>query len=209
MTPLAVTTDVVIFTIRQKALQLLLIRRKAPPFQRMWALPGGVAGAREDLETSAKRQLEEQTGLRGLYLEQLYTFGNPQRDSRGRVICVAYYALVPSERLHLSTNDNDGPSWFAFYQLPQLAFDHAEVCALAHRRLTAKLAYSTIALQFMPSKFTLGELQNVYEIITSRTLDKRNFRKQALALPQIEPTGEQRRNGRYRVKQPGQVDIIK
>jgi 8-oxo-dGTP diphosphatase len=215
MLPLAVTTDVVIFTIRRKALQLLLIKRKKPPFQDVWALPGGFAGAREGLETSAMRQLEEETGLRDLYLEQLYTFGDPQRDSRQRVICVAYYALVPSERLHLNTNDSDGPTWFAFDQLPPLAFDHAEVCALAHRRLTAKLAYSTIALQFMPSQFTLGELQSVYEIISSRPLDKRNFRKHALALAKIEPTGAERRNGKhrparlYRVKRPGQVDIIK
>ena len=98
MLPLAVTTDVVIFTIRRKALQLLLIKRKKSPFRDVWALPGGFAGAREGLETSAMRQLEEETGLRGLYLEQLYTFGDPQRDSRQRVICVAYYALVPSER---------------------------------------------------------------------------------------------------------------
>jgi 8-oxo-dGTP diphosphatase len=212
----AVTTDVVIFTIRDNRLSLLLVRRPRDPFQGMWALPGGFVAPGEDLEQSATQALSDRAGVTGVYLEQLYTFGKPARDPRGRVVSVAYYALVPSERL---PNGKQGPDaavgCFPVDGLPELAFDHADIANLAHQRLAAKLAYSTIAFQFLPEQFTLRDLQSVYEIIMHQRLDKRNFRKQILAMNQIEETGDVCRKGNhrparlYRVKRPGQVEIIK
>ncbi len=212
----AVSTDVAVFTIRDQRLQLLLIQRAAEPYRDMWALPGGFLDIDEDLEACAKRELAEETGISGVYLEQLYTFGAPDRDPRERVISVAYYALVPSDRLQLkAASDAADVRWFAWGQLPPLAFDHRQIVTLAHRRLVAKLDYSTIAFQFMPKTFTLSELQAVYEILVNERLDKRNFRKKMLALKKIEEVGELRRTGNhrparvYQLKDPERVDIIK
>lgn len=212
----AVTTDVVVFTIRDQRLNLLLVRRAAPPYAGMWALPGGFLDIDEDLEHCAKRELEEETGVTGVYLEQLYTFGQPDRDPRERIISVTYYALVPSDRIELrAASDAAAADWFALDNLPALAFDHDRIIALAHRRLVDKLDYSTIAFQFMPETFTLSELQRVYEILLNEKVDKRNFRKRMLALQQIEETGTLRRNGKhrparvYRVKNPERVEIIR
>jgi 8-oxo-dGTP diphosphatase len=212
----AVTTDVVVFTVRERRLQLLLIRRASEPFRGDWALPGGFLGIDEDLEHCAARELEEETGVSGVYLEQLYTFGRPGRDPRERVISVAYFALVPSERLSLkAASDASDASWFPISALPPLAFDHDQIIRTAHERLVAKLDYSTIAFQFLPDNFTLSELQQVYEILVDAELDKRNFRKWALALEQIEETGELRRRGShrparvYRLTQRDRVDYIR
>jgi 8-oxo-dGTP diphosphatase len=212
----AVTVDIVIFTIRDARLKLLLIRRAGEPYRGKWALPGGFIHLDEDLDASARRELEEETGVSGVYLEQLYTFGAPQRDPRERVITVAYYALIPSDRLQLrAATDAEAVGWFGMDELPALAFDHTDIIAMAHERLVAKLDYSTIAFQFMGGDFTLSELQSVYEIILREALDKRNFRKWALALEQIEETGRERRDGAhrpaklYRLKEPGAVAIIK
>ena len=195
----AVTTDVVIFTIREQSLNVLLIRRGNEPYRGDWAFPGGFVEPGEDLETCARRELEEETGLSGIYLEQLYTFGDPNRDPRERVITVVYYALVPTDQMQLlAADDADEADWFSMDELPKLAFDHDEILAMAHERLSAKLDYSTIALQFMPEQFTLTELQHVYEIILRQSLDKRNFRKQMNAQGQIETTGEMKRDGSHR-----------
>ncbi|MGB5398319.1 MAG: NUDIX domain-containing protein [Gammaproteobacteria bacterium] len=212
----AVTVDIVIFTIRDNELKLLLIRRAGEPYQGKWALPGGFIELDEDLDSAASRELEEETGVSGVFLEQLYTFGKPDRDPRERVITVAYYALIPSERIRLqAASDAEAVGWFGMKELPELAFDHVDILALAHQRLEAKLDYSTIAFQFLDDEFTLHDLQRVYEIIQRTVIDKRNFRKWVLALGQIEETGEQRRDGAcrpaklYRVKSPGSIAIIK
>ncbi|WP_320416446.1 NUDIX hydrolase [Candidatus Vondammii sp. HM_W22] len=204
-----------VFTIRDQQLQLLLIRRGIPPHEGCWAFPGGFLNIDEDLEICAKRELEEETGLRDLYLEQLYTFGRPDRDPRERIISVTYYALVPSNRLELkAASDATDAAWFSLDELPQLAFDHNKITTLAHQRLVAKLYYSTIAFQFMPETFTLSELQSVYEILRNEKLDRRNFRKWILAQNLIEETGEKRRNGNhrpakvYRPRNPDQVEIV-
>ena len=166
----AVTADVVIFTIRDRKLKILLIRRAGDPYRGAWALPGGFVEPDEGLDQAAARELEEETGVTGVYLEQLYTFGEPKRDPRERVITVAYYALIPSERLRLkAADDAEAVGWFAMDDLPALAFDHADIVAMAHQRLVAKLDYSTIAFAFMPERFTLTELQEVYEIIRQET----------------------------------------
>lgn len=212
----AVTVDVVIFTIRGDELKVLLVRRAADPYLGSWALPGGFVEIDEDLEQGASRKLAEETGVIGVYLEQLYTFGEPDRDPRERVITVAYYALVPSDKLRIrAATDAEAVGWFGMDELPELAFDHAEILAAARTRLVAKLDYSTIAFQFMPAKFTLSELQKVYEIILSEPVDKRNFRKRVLAFEQIEETGAKRRDGAhrpaklYRVIDRSKVEIIK
>lgn len=210
------TTDVVLFTIRDEKLQLLLIRRRNPPFQGQWALPGGFLDMDEDLAACALRELKEETGIGDVYLEQLCTFGQPGRDPRERVISVAYYGLVPSESMTL-TPDTDATeaAWFALEALPELAFDHRQIVDKARERLAAKLDYSTIAFQFLPPQFTLGELQDVYETIRSEPMDKRNFRKWILGRNLIEETGGERRNGSHRPaklfrnKHPGRVEIIR
>ncbi len=212
----AVTTDIVVFAIREQELRLLLIRRRNDPYRGMWALPGGFLEIGENIEVCAKRELGEETGLRDLYLEQLYTFGRPDRDPRERVISVAYFALVSPDSPEPQAGDDAAElAWLPLHRLPPLAFDHQEIIQLAHRRLISKLNYSTIAFQFLPKSFTLSELQAVYEILRGEKLDKRNFRKSILALEQIEETGERRRTGShrpaqiYRLRHPDRVDIIR
>lgn len=211
----AVSTDVVIFTIQEEQLRVLLIKRAGDPYKHTWALPGGFVEINEGLEQAAQRELEEETGLSGVFLEQLYTFGKPDRDPRERVITVAYYAMVPPDRTALRPASDAGDAgWFPRGGLPDLAFDHERIISLALQRLTSKIEYSTIALQFMPESFTLGELQRVYEIIQEEPLDKRNFRKKILADGFITATGTQRRLGKHRparlysVKSPGKVEFI-
>ncbi len=212
----AVTTDIVIFTIRQDELKVLLIKRALPPHKNQWALPGGFIKMEEGLEEGARRELEEETGVTGVYLEQLYTFGQPDRDPRERVITVAYYALVPSNELEPKAgSDAEGVSWFGMKELPNLAFDHKRILKMAHERLIAKLDYSTIGFQLMPTQFTLSELQHVYEVILREQIDKRNFRKRILSLNLIKETGKERKAGAhrpaklYRVKNPNRIDFIK
>ena len=195
----AVTTDIVIFTIRQDELMVLLIKRANEPFKGEWALPGGFVQIDEDLETGARRELLEETGVKDVYLEQLYTYGAVDRDPRERVITVAYYALVPSDKMEIrAASDAEGVGWFSVDKLPELAFDHARILGMAHERLVAKLDYSTIAFQFMPDEFTLSTLQRVYELILREEVDKRNFRKKILSLKQIEETGKEQREGPHR-----------
>ncbi|OGI42082.1 MAG: NUDIX hydrolase [Candidatus Muproteobacteria bacterium RBG_16_64_11] len=211
----AVSTDVVIFTIRAQHLKLLLVQRADGGPGGKWVLPGGPVRQDEDLDASARRKLREETGA-DVYLEQLYTFGRPGHNPRERVITVAYCALIPSDKLQLrAATDAEAVGWFGMDELPGLTSDHSEIVELAHQRLVAKLDYSTIAFEFMPELFALSDLQEVYEIILRQEIDKRNFRKWVLALEQIEETDEERRGGThrparlYRVKHPGKVAIIK
>lgn len=210
----AVSTDVTIFTIREKQLKVLLVMRGGEPYKGKWALAGGFIQLNENLETSARRELAEETGITGVYLEQLYTFGAVNRDPRERVITIAYYALIASDKIVLQAA-TEAVGWFSMDDLPMLAFDHQDIVDIAHQRLVAKLDYSTIAFQFMSNDFTLSELQEVYEIILREEMDRRNFRKWVLALEQIEETGETRRDGAhrpaklYRVINPDKVEIIK
>ncbi len=212
----ALTTNVVVFTLRDAKLKVLLVRRGSDPFKSMWSLPGATVALDEDLDDCAMRALDEDTGISGVYLEQLFTFGAPARDSRKRTVAVCYFALVPSERLQLrAALDAEGVGWFSLDELTDLALDHADMVEVARQRLAAKLAYSTIAFQFMPEKFTLSELQEVYEIILDEPIDKRNFRKRIMALDQIDETEEVRRNGShrparlYRARNPDEVQIIR
>ncbi len=195
----SVTTDIVIFTIREARLEVLLIRRAHPPFQAHWALPGGFVGPTETLEACARRELEEETGLTGVCLDQLHAFGDPERDPRERVITVAHCALVPPDRATVrAATDAEAVGWFPLDELPRLAFDHERIIALARERLAVRVRYSTIALQFMPETFTLSELRSVCEVLLPDELDQRTFREQIFAQGHIEATGEQRRAGPHR-----------
>lgn len=198
----AVATDIVVFTIRDDALQVLLIRRGQGPFEGMWALPGGFVREHESLEATARRELEEETGVRDVYLEQLYTFGELDRDPRFRVISVVYYALINSlERDVRGGTDASDARWFPVDDLPQLAFDHGEIVAYAHQRLRYKLEYAPVAFQLLPRRFTLSDLQHVYERIVGRPLDKRNFRRKVQRLGFLRKTNEKRREGAHRPAQ--------
>jgi 8-oxo-dGTP diphosphatase len=174
-----VTVDVVIFTIIDNALSVLLIRRGVAPNKDDWAIPGGFVRDDESLDAAARRELHEETGVSDVYLEQLYTFGEPERDPRGRIVTVAYYALIASDREPLrGGTDAAEARWWPVAELPKrLAFDHTAILEYAVQRLRAKIEYTTVGFQLLPSEFTLSELQAVYEAILGRPLDKRNFRK--------------------------------
>lgn len=190
----ALTVDIVAFSVQNKMLSVLLINRAGEPFKGMWALPGGFVEIDENLETAAERELEEETGLSGAYLEQLYTYGTPNRDPRDRVISVAHFALIPSNEPVRPSGGSDAvkASWYALKDLPPLAFDHAEIIEYALRRLRYKLEYTAVGFELLPERFTLTELQQTYEIILGEVLDKRNFRRRILEAGVIEATRHKR-----------------
>jgi 8-oxo-dGTP diphosphatase len=194
-----VTVDTVIFTIQEHDLRVLLIRRGVEPFLGAWAIPGGFVALDESLEDAARRELAEETNVKDVYLEQLYTFGQLERDPRGRVISVAYFALVAAEsRELLASTDSQEVAWFSVYRLPELAFDHAAIVNYALTRLRYKLDYTSVGFQLLPKKFTLGELQAMYEAILARKLDKRNFRKKILGMGILQPLEESKMEGPHR-----------
>ena len=196
MTKLLVTVDVVLFTIRERRLHLLLIKRLAKPYESRYALPGGFVLEDESLDDAAIRELHEETGIKEVYLEQLYTFGDPKRDPRGRVITVAYYALVPANQiLHAGTDASDA-AWFPVTELPPLAFDHRKIAEYAHQRIRNKLDYTNVGFELLPERFTLTELQLVHEAILGQLLDKRNFRRKIIQRGIVKPTKEWQHTGR-------------
>jgi ADP-ribose pyrophosphatase YjhB (NUDIX family) len=188
---------VVIFSLRGRPesgqeLAALLIRRAAEPFAGLWALPGGWVRTGEGLEAAARRQLATRTGLRPAYLEQLYTFGRPDRDPREHRIAVAYYALirVGDEDLRPGGEALEA-RWFAAQDLPvTLAFDHREILDYALWRLRNKVSYARVAYQLLPPEFTMAQLRAVYEVITGEAIDPANFRRRVEASGDLEPTGK-------------------
>ena len=197
-----VTVDIVIFSLRDGELHVLLVRRAIPPFQGRWALPGGFILEGESLDDAARRELAEETGVRQGYLEQLYTFGDPGRDPRGRVVTVAYYALLTAETAPLAAGTDAGDArWMPARRHPPLAFDHERIVAHALERLANKLEYTTIGFQLLPKKFTLSQLQRVYEAVLGRSLDKRNFRRKIALLGVLTPLDEWVQDGPSRPAQ--------
>jgi 8-oxo-dGTP diphosphatase len=183
--------DVVIFTIKEGKLMALLIQMKKKPFAGMWAAPGGLIKGAESLDNAAKRLLLEKAGVKNVYLEQLYAFGEPNRDPFGRVVSVAYFALIPSRGIILkTTKDYADVRWFPVKKLPKMAYDHKQIVETATKRLQAKLGYTNIVYSLLPKEFVLTEMQKTYEIILGKKMDKRNFRKKIFSLKLVKKTAK-------------------
>ncbi len=198
----SVTVDIVVFTVVGEDLKVALVKRKYAPFRGRWVIPGGFVRANEPLDDAAKRELLEETNVKDIYLEQLYTFGDPKRDPRGRVVTIAYFALINSSNVDLrASSDAAEARWFSVKELPELGFDHKKIIVYALQRLKYKLEYTTVAFQLLPREFTLTELQLVYEIIFGKTIDKRNFRKKILSLGIVEETGKRTEDVAHRPAQ--------
>ena len=197
----SVTVDCVVFgaDLEREHLEVLLIQRDVPPFEGAWALPGGFVLMDETLDEAAARELAEEAGVRDVFLEQLYTFGAPDRDPRGRVISVAYYALVkPGDYQARASTDARDAAWYSIDQLPDLPFDHAQIFETALERLRAKVRYRPIGFELLPPHFTLSQLQRLYEIILTQPIDKRNFIRKIRRLDIIEETGEKEQDVPHR-----------
>ena len=175
----------------EKTVSILLIKRKYPPFKGAWAIPGGFILEGESLEEAVERELREESGVDINYLEQLYTFGDPHRDPRGRVVSVAYFGLVRPEgfRLQAST-DAEEAKWFPLNDLPELAFDHQIILEKAIERLSAKITYEPIGFELLEKKFPFSDLENLYVSLLGRPIDRRNFRKKMLSLGVLEELDE-------------------
>ncbi|MCS7178720.1 MAG: NUDIX domain-containing protein [Anaerolineae bacterium] len=202
-----VTVDVVMFTLREDDLQVLLVQRRHPPFAGMWAIPGGFVDMGESLEDAARRELEEETGVRSVPLEQLGAFGDPGRDPRGRVITVAYFALIPPDRVQPRAGDDAAEArWWSLRALPPLAFDHDRILHCARKRLRRELMSTPIASELLPETFSLDTLQRVYETLLGEKLDRREFRRRILAaglLQEVRPSqrSESRSVRHYRFRE--------
>ena len=194
-----VTVDLAIFTVNDNKLKVMLAKRADDPFKDFWSLPGGFIKQGESLEEAANRVLNEKTGVKNVYMEQLYTFGDPARDPRSRVITVAYFALIPWANLSQPESEKVADLiWSHVDKFPKLAFDHKVILNYAVKRLRAKASYSNIVYGLMPAQFRLSELQTMYEIIINDKLDKRNFRKRMLSTDLLQETGEKDLTGAHR-----------
>lgn len=206
----ALTVDCAVFGFDETELKVLLIERGIAPFKGHWALPGGFVRVEETLDEAARRELAEETGLETVFLEQLYTFSTVDRDPRERVISVAYYALTkPADHQTRATTDAADAQWFPVTQIPALAFDHAEILSAALQRLRGKLRYEPIGFELLPSKFTLSQLQHLYETVLGTGLDKRNFRKKVLSFDLLLPLNETHREGPHRPAQLFRFDPVR
>lgn len=206
----ALTVDCVVFGFDAGELKVLLIERGLEPFKGKWALPGGFVRVDETLDAAARRELEEEAGIKNVFLEQLYTFGEVNRDPRERVVSVAYYALVKlaAHETKAATDAADA-RWFPVSKIPELGFDHREILATALARLKGKVRYEPIGFELLPPKFTLSELQHLYEATLGVDLDKRNFRKKVLGFGLLVPLRETQMAGRHRPAQLFRFDADK
>jgi len=206
----ALAVDCVVFGFDESELKVLLIERALEPFKGSWALPGGFVHVNETIDEAARRELEEEAGLTNVFLEQLYTFGSVDRDPRERIVSVAYFALVKlSDYNAQAAADAADARWFPVSEAPKLAFDHAEILATALDRLKGKVRYQPIGFELLPPKFTLSQLQHLYEIILGAGLDKRNFRKKVLSFGLLVPLKETQMVGRHRPAQLFRFDADK
>ncbi|MGL5805223.1 MAG: NUDIX hydrolase [Xenococcaceae cyanobacterium] len=204
------TVDCVIFGLNGANLNVMLIERKLPPFQKMWALPGGFVRMGESLEDAALRKLREETGIKNIFLEQLYTFGDVDRDPRDRIVTVAYYALTNSlEHPVQASTDASQAVWWAVTNLPLLGFDHKKILDMALTRLKTKVRYEPIGFELLPKKFTLSQLQQLYETILGISLDKRNFRRKILKMDLLVKLNEIQTDVSHRAAQLYQFDVEK
>jgi len=206
----ALTVDCVVFGFDESELKVLLIERALEPFKGSWALPGGFVHVDETIDDAARRELAEEAGLSNVFLEQLYTFGTVDRDPRERVVSVAYFALVKlSDYNARAAADAADAKWFPISKVPKLAFDHAEILTAALERLKGKVRYQPIGFELLPPKFTLSQLQHLYEAVLGTGLDKRNFRKKVLGFGLLIPLKEKQMVGRHRPAQLFRFDADK
>ncbi|MBS1991928.1 MAG: NUDIX hydrolase [Cyanobacteria bacterium SZAS LIN-3] len=198
--PIKVTVDTVAFAVQEAQLEILLVKRKHDPYKNLWALPGGFLDEQDTtVEQAAARELLEETNVGNVYLEQLFTFGDKGRDPRGRVVTVSYLALLRQDDLELkASSDASGVAWWPVMDLPKLAFDHRRIVEYAHQRIKYKIEYSAAAFSLLPEKFTLRDLQSVYEAVLGRTIDNRNFRKRFLKLGVLKELDETSQQGSFR-----------
>ncbi|MEO1260843.1 MAG: NUDIX domain-containing protein [Bacteroidota bacterium] len=181
MSNIKLAVDAIVFGYQHEQLFVALVKRKYEPFAGHWAIPGGFVHEDENLETAVKRELREETGIRLNYLEQLYTFGEVNRDPRKRVVSVAYFGLVRPKDFNIKADtDAAEVGWFDVKELPPLAFDHAVILQKALERLRAKLTYQPIGLNLLDKKFPFGHLERLYATILDKAIDRRNFRKKFL-----------------------------
>jgi len=204
------TTDCVIFGFHEGELKVLLIERNEYPFKGWWALPGFFVDHNETIDDAVKRILYEHTGLRGIYMEQLYTFGDLKRHPQGRIITVAYYALLRLDDLKTQPEPKTDYArqavWHSLNNLPDLGFDHRHIIDKSIQKVRRKISYSPIAFELLPEKFTLTQLQQLYEAIWGRKLDKRNFRKKMLNYDILKELSEFQRGVSYRAARLYKLD---
>jgi len=206
----ALTVDCVVFGFDEGDLKVLLIERGLQPFKGRWALPGGFVRVDETLDAAARRELQEEAGLKNVFLEQLYTFGAVDRDPRERIVSVAYYALVKlSEHDAKAATDAANARWCPVSKVPKLAFDHADILESAVERLKGKVRYQPIGFELLPPRFTLSQLQHLYEAVLRASLDKRNFRKKVMSFGLLVPLKETQMLGRHRPAQLFRFDTAK
>jgi 8-oxo-dGTP diphosphatase len=187
----ALAVDCVVFGLDEGDLKVMLIRRNLPPFQGRWAFPGGFVRIDETTEEAARRELREETGMDQVFLEQLYTFSDLNRDPRERVVSVAYYALIRLSNFKVqAATDASDANWFQLNEIPKLPFDHKSILDTAYDRLKTKVRYQPIGFELLPLTFTLTQLQKLYESVLARPIDKRNFRKKILNMDILFETGE-------------------
>lgn len=198
----SVTVDNVVFTIEDGKLKVLLINRAEKPFVGSWALPGGFLLEGEDTKQAAQRILADKAGVKDVYIEQLYTFDDLKRDPRGYILSVAYFSLVNRNKINFQKNEKtQEPVFYSVRELPELAFDHEEIIEYALKRLRYKLEYTNVVFSLLEKKFTFAQLQNAYEVILNKKIDKRNFRKKFLTLDLIRPVKGKSKGGRQRPAQ--------
>ncbi|RRB07431.1 NUDIX hydrolase [Larkinella rosea] len=194
-----VAVDAVVFGYRNQTLFLLLIQRKLEPYRGGWALPGGFVLDNESLEAAVIRELHEETNVTINYLEQLYTFGRPDRDPRFRAVAVAYYALVKPDAFEIAAStDADDVRWFDVNDLPELAFDHAKIITHALERLRNKLTYEPVGFGLLTERFLFSDFEKLYSTILNKPIDRRNFRKKVMSFGILTELAEKRSDGKGR-----------
>ena len=190
---ISIAVDAIVFGYQKdQGVSILLIKRKYAPFKGKWAIPGGFVEDKESLESAVERELKEETGVKIDYLEQLYTFGKPNRDPRNRTIAIAYFGIVNAgkfQKLQASTDAEDA-EWFNIKNLPALAFDHRQILTVAIERLRSKITYEPIGFELLDRKFAFSELEDLYSTLLDRPIDRRNFKKKVIKLDILEELDE-------------------
>ncbi|MEX2231998.1 MAG: NUDIX domain-containing protein [Cyclobacteriaceae bacterium] len=183
-----VSVDAVVFGYDQEqGISVLLIKRKNEPFQKMWALPGGLVLTGESLDDAVNRELKEEAGINVNYLEQLYTFGDPARDPRNQAISVSYFGLVRPQDFQLAAqSDAEDVAWFNIKKLPRLAFDHKKIIDAAIKRLRGKITYEPVGFELLDKEFSFSNLEKLYQTLLDQDIDRRNFKKKIMALGILE-----------------------